>query len=111
LEKGPLGIGLDLFELNAKVVIRRLKDFPPDTPHPAKATNPPLQVLCIEPSSEAGRLCARPFFFFSPSHCARQANDVITAVNGKPYADFKDCVGKIRGSDSNLELRISRPAS
>ena len=71
---------IDLADEGGRVLARRLKDMPDEsTPHPAKIASPPLLP-----------------------------GDVIVAVNGERYANFKDCVAKIRGASDTLTLTVER---
>lgn len=80
VEKGELGIGLDLGKSKTgQAQVLRLKEFPPEAVNPATLCNPPIQV-----------------------------GDVIVAVNGVQCASLAEAVKVIRAAVGLVQLTLER---
>jgi C-terminal processing protease CtpA/Prc len=80
VEKGELGIGLDLGKSRSgQGQVLRLKEFPPEAVNPASQCNPPIAV-----------------------------GDVIVAVNGQACDTLAESVKIIRGAVGVVQLTFER---
>lgn len=80
VEKGELGIGLDLGKSKTgQGLVLRFKDFPPEVVNPASLCNPAIAV-----------------------------GDVIVAVNGVPCASLSETVKIIRSTEGVIQLTLER---
>jgi C-terminal processing protease CtpA/Prc len=83
VEKGELGIGLDLGKAKTgQGQVLRLKEFPPDVVNPASLCNPAIQV-----------------------------GDVIVAVNGVACESLAESVKIIRAAVGSVQLTFERVVS
>lgn len=84
VEKGSLGIGLDLSKMkDGRAAVARFKQFPEGNPNPAALAVPKIM-----------------------------AGDIIAAVNGKACNSFAEAVAAIRSADAgSLELTFLREAT
>jgi hypothetical protein len=80
VEKGPLGIGLDLCKSASGMgQVLKMKEFPPDVANPAL-----LSTLAI------------------------QVGDVIVAVNGMQCPSLSETVKVIRSAEGKIQLTLER---
>jgi len=80
VEKGELGIGLDLGKAKTgQAQVLRLKEFPPEVVNPASLCNPAIRV-----------------------------GDVIVGVNGEPCSSLAEAVKVIRAAVGVLQLTLER---
>jgi hypothetical protein len=74
---------VDLADDNGVVVVKRLKEMADGLPHPA--------LLAVPQPLDAG--------------------DRIVMVNGEAYANFKECVAKIRASPDVISFVVERTSA
>jgi C-terminal processing protease CtpA/Prc len=80
IQKSEYGIGLDLGKTkDGRIVVQRLKEFPPSVTNPALLANPQI----------------RP-------------GDYVIGINGKVDLGFSETVNAIRTSAGRVELELER---